>query len=391
MKSPTFKTKKQRPSRSDRGERLAETSQAAAEEALKSPTDGGAEQRFGQLKQALRLLEQQVFDAVQEPPAPASQPPARDTAGDVPTIARDVLDALAQSVQQNDRLLSQVREVNSAAAPQDAADSALETEQIGQPISLPVGIIPLIATGQPDISHHLQGTTISADQNTIRFQTSHHKLAAGARFVMGVDTPSRKMSYATLEHVKSWSSEQGFMSQARFVGPAQDLFRPENLMPTYNGRNFRYESRLSEKTLAAWVDLGVLRPRLLDRIMVCPRCVGLPTMRSACDRCGSIESQSERLLHHFACAYVGSAREFDQDGELVCPKCLMRYLVAGTDFEFLDGPFECRECGASESELAVCCQCLHCDHRFPLTEALEQDLVGYDVDRLDLLALVNDA
>ena len=96
-------------------------------------------------------------------------------------------------------------------------------------------------------------------------------------------------------------------------------------------------------------------------------------------------------MHHFACAFVGGLEDFEQEDELVCPKCRMRALVAGTDFEYLDGPYQCGQCQASSHDLALLCQCLQCDHRYSLTEGIEQDLVGYDVDRLDLLAFVDNA
>ncbi len=51
----------------------------------------------------------------------------------------------------------------------------------------------------------------------------------------------------------------------------------------------------------------------------------------------------------------------------------------------------CHDCGFEGSELANVGTCLGCHLRFPLNLAQEVEVYGYDVERLDLLALVNAA
>jgi hypothetical protein len=106
-----------------------------------------------------------------------------------------------------------------------------------------------------------------------------------------------------------------------------------------------------------------------------------------CASCGSARVQSERLIHHFACAHVGHAEDFDGPRGLACPKCRTRTLVVGADYEFQPGPFRCLDCHWSDTELCLVGQCLRCQFRSPGEQAHELELKGYHVDRMDLLAL----
>jgi hypothetical protein len=175
---------------------------------------------------------------------------------------------------------------------------------------------------------------------------------------------------------------------ARFGGPAHEILRPENLTAVLDPRTMQFRTRYPQETLDNWVDLGILRRFVLDRVKLCPRCHSLPTFREGCRSCGSGRVVRERLIHHFACAHVGPVREFESEGELVCPKCRTRRLVVGVDYEYLQGPYHCLACQWTDTELEQVAHCLSCGFRFPGHQAFEQELVGYDANRLDVLALL---
>lgn len=123
---------------------------------------------------------------------------------------------------------------------------------------------------------------------------------------------------------------------------------------------------------------GELSEVLLDRVWVCPQCRSLPSFRPACPCCGSAGVERDRMLHHFACAFVGPTSEFQltEDG-LACPKCCTQRLMVGTDCEFLDGPFRCTDCDWSAAELEIVGHCLKCGFRFPAHQAALEELVGF--------------
>ena len=125
---------------------------------------------------------------------------------------------------------------------------------------------------------------------------------------------------------------------------------------------------------------GALTEMLLDRVWVCPQCRALPSFRPACPCCGSGGVERDRMLHHFACAFVGSTGEFQVSDEgLACPKCCTQRLLVGTDCEYLDGPWRCTDCDWNTAELEIVGHCLKCGFRFPAQQAVLEDLVGHCV------------
>ena len=148
-------------------------------------------------------------------------------------------------------------------------------------------------------------------------------------------------------------------------------------------------SACRQRSCKQWADLEVLRPRLLDRVLSCPMCSGVVSFRHGCPDCGSARTTTARMIHHFACAHVGRIADFQRGEELSCPKCLTNGLIVGADFEFFDGVSNCLECDWTDTQLATIGSCLACNLRLPIELAQQQDLVAYDVDRLDPLAIID--
>ena len=121
---------------------------------------------------------------------------------------------------------------------------------------------------------------------------------------------------------------------------------------------------------------------MIDRVLLCPECGGLPTFRNGCPACGSARVNSPKMIHHFACAHIGHVEDFELAGELVCPKCRTRRMVMGTDFEYLQGPYVCLDCNRSDVALQSVGHCLSCGLRFPAHQAAEKELIAYHVNRL---------
>jgi hypothetical protein len=201
--------------------------------------------------------------------------------------------------------------------------------------------------------------------------------------LVGVESENGEYHYATVA-VRSWSPREGrWHLGAQFVTDQRDLLRPANLSPVFRPETHQFATDLPTETLMRWVELGVLRPVLVDRIYVCPQCGGMPTFRSGCRSCGSIHVVSQQLIHHFTCSYLGRIGEFESDGRVVCPKCGVKGRIGDGDFDCLSGPCQCLECNWSDTNTEVVGQCLRCSWHFPLKCASERELIGYQVRRLD--------
>lgn len=248
--------------------------------------------------------------------------------------------------------------------------------------------IPIRSDLTPDQSVRVEGFTVDVSESGIGFEIGQLDELPSELLLAGVEGDDSVLYFATVE-VRNWSPKEGRVHVgAQFVTGEQDLLRPENLTPTFQPDTQDFTTRLSPETLMGWVELGIFRPVLVDRIYVCPKCGGMPTFRSGCRSCGSIHVASHQLIHHFECSYLGRIHEFEKDGTVVCPKCGAEGAVDGDEFELLNGPCHCLECNWSDSDMEVVGQCMRCSWHFPLKNASERELIGYHVNRLDPQALL---
>ena len=256
-------------------------------------------------------------------------------------------------------------------------------------VNRPVMGIPIFSNHRPDIENRFEGATINVSSGGLLLSTNLRQRPASNRLLVGVETDSGAWSFATLEVRRTESVGEWLQVAGRFAPEPRDLLREENLTPVLNSKTHCFETRLPQATLGHWARLGVLRPVIVDRFLACPQCQAAPTFRKGCRGCGSPNTTSATMIHHYACAHVGEAENFEQHGELCCPKCRTRSLVVGSDYEYLQGPHTCRDCGWSDTQLETVGRCRACDLQFPISHCREQELVGYDVDRLDPLVLID--
>ena len=149
-------------------------------------------------------------------------------------------------------------------------------------------------------------------------------------------------------------------------------------------QRFTYDA--SESQIARWNDDSSVTKIVLDKILVCPCCEGVPTFRMGCGCCGSAMTEPDVLIHHYACAHIASEAEFRKGDDLVCPKCRQKNLVASSDFETVSGGHACADCGERSSQSELIGHCLSCQHRFPADEAATQVLTAYHVHRVHEIA-----
>lgn len=255
-------------------------------------------------------------------------------------------------------------------------------------LTRPLVAIPITLANRPDRVQAAEGISLDLAERGIGFELAGVTHLPTARMVIGVEADDDQYYFATIRTCTVQSLPGGLRIGAKFVTPDDDPLAESKLLPTLDSATGRLVTALPAEIADLWVERGVLEPYLLDRVLVCPRCGGLPTFREACRACGSVQVVADPLVHHFACAYVGSLGEFQVGDELVCPKCHRKPLVVGADFEHARGPYQCLDCAWTDADLELAAQCLACEHRFPRHHAGEQELVAYYVNRLDPLAFL---
>ena len=152
------------------------------------------------------------------------------------------------------------------------------------------------------------------------------------------------------------------------------------IRPFFDVQTMKYTYAASPEQIQSWQSDDRVTRVLLDTILTCPACHSVPTFRNGCSNCGSAVVEQQRLLHHFACAHVGSEHEFrSAENGLSCPKCLQKDLVVGSDFEVTAGPFRCGDCRQIINTMSLIGHCVCCELRFPAAEAVSMPLYGFHV------------
>ena len=256
-------------------------------------------------------------------------------------------------------------------------------------LTKPMSVIPVRSNNLPDVERSGEALALDLSVGGLAFQISEPHRLPSRRWVVGIEADDGQPYFTTVEVRNTHSVPGGMRIGARFTEGDQDVLSKSNLNPTFNMETGRLTPGLPADVLDKWAELGIVRPVLLDRVFVCPECRALATFGNGCRACGSAHLASCQLIHHFACAYVGYVSEFEHGNEVVCPKCRLRGLIIGADFEFLNGPYRCLRCGFSDTELEKVGCCLRCDWRFPMHQAVEEELIGYHVNRLDPSALLD--
>jgi hypothetical protein len=203
------------------------------------------------------------------------------------------------------------------------------------PVQKTVLVVPVRPDGTPDWEHRQTAVLRDISEGGVGLTCPHGPAWQTDALVLLVRGEHGAMRCAGLEVRHQRALEDGRRQVgARFGGFAADLLRPENLMPRLRPQALQFEKGVADEVIARWAEAGLLQVVWRDQVQVCPRCHCLPTFRLGCANCGSVNLVNDTLLHHFACAHVGLAADFENPtGELTCPKCRQRPLIVGTDFE----------------------------------------------------------
>lgn len=162
-----------------------------------------------------------------------------------------------------------------------------------------------------------------------------------------------------------------------------DGLEPKLIVPEFNPHTLKMDFGFRQFEVQSWEANPEVRKVALDTICACPECESVASFRPGCGECGSAFVEQQSLIHHYACAHVGPESEYrpHNASDLSCPKCRMKNLVSGADFEVTEGCLSCSDCHALFSEPTMVGHCLSCQHRFLQSEAKVITVYGYQFGR----------
>ena len=258
-------------------------------------------------------------------------------------------------------------------------------------LTRPVLVIPMLPNQYPDALGQTEAVTVDISTTGLSMLIPQTEHLPSHHWVVGIEAENQRLHFASCELRNAVLTNEGLRLGLRFLFGERDLLSEGNLVPRLNPLTYRLETKYDATALRRWEELGVMVHRPWNRVKVCPDCQAVVATSSGCRECGSPHLRPTQLIHHFACGHIGFVDDFDQHGQVVCPKCRTRSLVIGADYEVLDGPYDCQDCGYQGTEWVLAANCLACELRFPLERAVDLDLMAYDVERLDTLAFLDAA
>ncbi|MEL6635605.1 MAG: hypothetical protein AAFW73_08020 [Bacteroidota bacterium] len=106
---------------------------------------------------------------------------------------------------------------------------------------------------------------------------------------------------------------------------------------------------------------GWLEGELIDRVNLCKDCYGgYLNFRESCPKCHSIDLVAVELIHHFRCAHIGPASDFERGDKLICPKCDKELRHIGIDYDKPSEIYHCNSCGHESQETTMKAKCVDC-------------------------------
>lgn len=140
------------------------------------------------------------------------------------------------------------------------------------------------------------------------------------------------------------------------------------------------------------VQEGIFEAEYFDRIYLCSNCSsGHLSYREVCPKCGSSNSETEDIIHHFPCGYVGPMRDFTNeiDDQLDCPKCNKRLRHIGVDYDKPSVLHECNNCGHKFQDYNVKARCLSCNTDNGVESLIGREIKTYTLTKKGELAAIN--
>lgn len=137
---------------------------------------------------------------------------------------------------------------------------------------------------------------------------------------------------------------------------------------------------------------GVIYGEFHDRTHLCSQCrTGFLAYREVCPKCGSANSYSQDIIHHFRCGFVGPISDFQNeiDDQLNCPKCNKTLRHIGVDYDKPSVLHECYNCAHKFQDFNVNVRCMTCSYDNHVEQLVGKEIHDYNLSKKGELAAIN--
>lgn len=127
-------------------------------------------------------------------------------------------------------------------------------------------------------------------------------------------------------------------------------------------------------------DAGVLKRRLYDKIIYCPKCGSANiSAQYCCPYCQSFDIQKSSLIEHVKCGYMDVEENFHKESRFICPKCHDELKKSDVDYRRAGIWCTCRECNKSFDIPITSHFCRDCHANSNFEDAVIKDVYAYSL------------
>ncbi len=127
---------------------------------------------------------------------------------------------------------------------------------------------------------------------------------------------------------------------------------------------------------------GLISSEFYDKTYYCNNCnSGALNYRTVCPKCSSSNSETEDIIHHFRCGYVGPMSDFTNeiDDTINCPKCNKDLKHIGVDYDKPSSLHTCKSCNNKFQDYDVKAKCLSCEFDNEVDSLIEKELKQFKI------------
>ncbi len=140
------------------------------------------------------------------------------------------------------------------------------------------------------------------------------------------------------------------------------------------------EAADAEDFLAKLHEAGILKRRLHDKVLYCPRCGSANiSARYCCPYCKSFDIQKSSLIEHVKCGYMDVEENFQNGDRLVCQKCHDELKKLDVDYRRAGIWCTCKECSKSFDIPITAHFCRDCHANSSFEDAVIKDVYAYSL------------
>jgi hypothetical protein len=136
----------------------------------------------------------------------------------------------------------------------------------------------------------------------------------------------------------------------------------------------------AENLLKTLYEAGVLKRKLYDKIIHCPKCTSANiSVHYCCPYCKSFDIQKSSLIEHVRCGYMDVEENFHKGNKLVCPKCNEELRKMDVDYRKAGIWCTCKDCNKSFDIPVSAHFCRNCHGNFTFEDATIKDVYSYSL------------